>query len=584
MRRILVSALVLVVAGAFLVVAGGASNGTPNALGTYTVQLDNAFGLVTGADFKVAGVRAGTIKSIDLDQKTLHALVKIQVTQTGFGQFHSDVTCDSRPQSLIGEYFLECQPGNSGPVLKPGSVIPVSHTSTTIAADLLNNIMRMPVRERLTLIINELGAGLAGRSGDLQAAIRRAVPALTQTDNLLKLLADDSKTLQDLTSNSDSVVTALSNNRAQVQRFIVEANNAATHTAAQNTSLQATFHKLPAFLEQLQPAMLRLGQTADANAPALSNLNASSSEFARLLKDLVPFSSSSAVAIKSLGQASVTGTQAVTAAGPTVAHLNTFAKQTPELGQNLAIVLRDLDNRSRAVERDTRSPGGRGYTGLEALLVYVFNQTLAINTFGPFGHQLAVDSFIDPQCAPYSTPGSIALALAKYGPSYRHCYGWLGPNQPGVNETDPSNPNGACPDPGGAPPGHQGPTTTCRKLTAAEVAAASSTTTTPSAASDTGGAVPTSSSTVPQGQSGSGSAAGTSGSGGSLTNTIGALVGLLGGKSGSSAPASGSSSSSASAPSSGSSTSSASAPSTGSAQGGGTQDSTQQLLNYLLAP
>jgi virulence factor Mce-like protein len=584
MRRVLASALVLLAAGAFLVIAGGASSGG-NSTGTYTVQLDNAFGLVTGADFKVAGVRAGTIKSIDLDQKTLHALVKIQVTQTGFGQFHSDVTCDSRPQSLIGEYFLECQPGNSGPVLKPGSVIPVSHTSTTIAADLLNNIMRMPVRERLTLIINELGAGLAGRSQDLQAALRRAVPALTQTDNLLKLLADDSKTLQDLTSNSDSVVTALSNNRALVQRFIVEANNAATHTAAQNTSLQATFHKLPAFLEQLQPAMLRLGQTADANAPALSNLNASSSEFARLLKDLVPFSSSSAIAIKSLGQASVTGTQAVTAAGPTVAHLNTFAKQTPELGQNLAIVLRDLDNRSRAVERDTRSPGGRGYTGLEALLVYVFNQTLAINTFGPFGHQLAVDSFIDPQCAPYSTPGTIALALAKYGPSYRHCYGWLGPNQPGVNVTDPSNPNGACPDPGGAPPGHQGPTTTCRKLTAAEVIAANPpTTTTPAAASDTGAAVPTSSSTAAQGQSGSGSAAGTSGSGGSLTNTIGALVGLLGGKSGSSAPASGSSSSSASAPSSSSSTSSASAPSTGSAQGGGTQDSTQQLLNYLLAP
>jgi hypothetical protein len=336
--------------------------------------------------------------------------------------------------------------------------------------------------------------------------------------------------------------------------------------------------------------MLRLGQTADANAPALSNLNASSSEFARLLKDLVPFSSSSAVAIKSLGQASVTGTQAVTAAGPTVAHLNTFAKQTPELGQNLAIVLRDLDNRSRAVERDTRSPGGRGYTGLEALLVYVFNQTLAINTFGPFGHQLAVDSFIDPQCAPYSTPGTIAVALAKYGPSYRHCYGWLGPNQPGVNETDPSNPNGGCPDPGGAPPGHQGPKTTCRKLTAAEVVAASSTTTTPSAASDTGGAVPTSSSTVAQGQSGSGSAAGTSGSGGSLTNTIGALVGLLGGKSGSSAPASGSATASGSGSTSGSRSSSASGGSSGSAtptgstQAGGTQDSTQQLLNYLLAP
>src|SRR6478672_8561102 len=102
MRRLALGFAVLIATATVAIVAAGAGKAS-DATGTYKVQLDNAFGLVTGADFKVAGVRAGTIKSIDLDQKTLHALVKIQVTQTGFGQFHSDVTCDSRPQSLIGE-------------------------------------------------------------------------------------------------------------------------------------------------------------------------------------------------------------------------------------------------------------------------------------------------------------------------------------------------------------------------------------------------------------------------------------------------------------------------------------------------
>ena len=64
-----------------MVIAGGASTGS--AAGTYKIELDNAFGLVTGADFKVAGVDAGTIKSIDLDQKTLHAVVTVQVTHSG---------------------------------------------------------------------------------------------------------------------------------------------------------------------------------------------------------------------------------------------------------------------------------------------------------------------------------------------------------------------------------------------------------------------------------------------------------------------------------------------------------------------
>jgi virulence factor Mce-like protein len=469
-RRVALAGAVVLAAVAFAVTAAGAGSAA-SASGTYKIELDNAFGLVNGADFEVAGVRAGTIKSISLDQNTLHAVVTVNVTQGGFGAFHSDAFCQSRPQSLIGEYFIDCQPGNKGRVLPPGSTIPVTHTQSTIPADLLLNIMRLPYRERLALIINELGAAAAGRSGDIQSALRRAVPALTQTDNLLNLLARDSKTLQRLTVSADTVTTALANNSKQVQRFIVEANNTATVAASQRSNLQSTLRQLPGFLEQLSPAMAQLGAAATANQPVVANLNASATELHRLFTDLPAFSRSAIPAIKSLGQASVTGKAAVQAAGPTVRALNSFAQPTPELARNLAIVLHDLDDRGRAVEPDSRSPGGKGYTGLEAVLQYVFNQTLAINTFGPFGHLLAVDALVDPKCSPYATPATIALSLKQFGPSYRQCYAWLGPSQPGVNETDPSAPGACVPDPGGAPPGEKGPTTTACRLTAAAVAA-----------------------------------------------------------------------------------------------------------------
>jgi virulence factor Mce-like protein len=590
MKRILLSAAILLAAGAFLVIVGGASNG--NSAGTYKIELDNAFGLVSGADFKVAGVNAGTIKSIDLDQKTLHAVVTVQVTESGLGSFRSDVFCQSRPQSLIGEYFVECQPGNSGKVLKPGSTIPVSRTQSTIPADLLQDVMRMPYRERFTLIINELGAAVAGRSGDLEAALKRAVPAITETDNLLNLLANDSNTLQNLTANSDSVITALANNSTQVQRFVTEANNAATDTATQQSNLQASLQRLPSFLEQLRPALQKLGGATDANLPVLANLNAASGQLNRLFTDLPAFSRSALPALKSLGQASVTGKTAVEAAGPTISHLNTFAKATPELGQNLAIVLHDLDDRSRAVEPDPRSPNGKGYTGLEALLQYVFNQTLAVNTFGPFGHELTVDAFVSAMCTPYATPGTIATNLKSFGPSYRSCYSWLGPNQPGVNETDPSDPSAKVPDPGGSPPGEPGPQTSAAKLTAANVAkrtrgnaanpqtstgqsttpAASSPTGTPTAppasgsgggsGTTPGGGTPAPGSPAPAPGAGSGSGSNPPQGGINLGKTLGQILGAFGG---------GSSSGSSAAPSSAS----------GSAPSG---NQAQQLLNYLLAP
>jgi ABC-type transporter Mla subunit MlaD len=587
MKRILLSGALLLAAGAFIFLSTGASKRT--AQGTYKIQLQNAFGLVTGADFKVAGVPAGAIKSIDLDQKTLNAVVTVQVTRSGFGQFHRDASCASRPESLIGEYFVDCNPGSSGPVLKAGATIPVSHTQSTIPADLLQDVMRLPYRQRFTLIVNELGAAAAARSGDIQAALHRAVPALDETDNLLNLLANDHQTLQALTKDSDSVITALANNSANVNRFIDEAGKTASDTATQQGNLRTSLKRLPGLLEQLKPSMAQLGTTVTTNEPVLRNLNQASTQIDHLLTDLPAFSRSARPAIRSLGQASVTGKAAVTAAAPTVKDLNAFAKPTPELGGNLAVVLHDLDDPGRAVEPDPRSPGGKGFTGLQALLGYAFNQTLAINTFGPQGHILAVDAFFSPMCSNYATPSTIALAIKQYGPSYRQCYSWLGPNQPGVNEADPSNPNAPVPDPGGAPPGQSGPSTSASRLSAAMVASAINANKqqatqpkpkkTKKKGKGTGNANPngTATGTTPSaaGSGSSSASAAPSGSGGSTSPIdVGKTVGQVLQSTVGGGPA----------PSTATPTVSAPAPTAPSGSSSSPGDTAQQLLNYLLSP
>jgi virulence factor Mce-like protein len=586
MKRALASAAVVAAVVAFMVVATGSGSGASNP--TYRIELDNAFGLIPGADFKVAGVRAGNIKSIDLCgmvrnsgcQNPLHALVTVQVTQSGFGQFHGDAFCQSRPQSLIGEYYMQCDPGRSGPTLRNGATIPVTHTYSTIPVDFLNDVMRLPYRERFTLIINELGAAVAGRSDDLQAALRRAVPALTETDNLLNLLANDSQTLNQLNVNADTVITALANNSKLVQNFVVQANRAATASATQQHAIAGTWHQLPGFLEQLRPAMAQLGSAADANLPVFQNLNASATQLRDLFTNLPGFAHASLPALRALGQAAVPGKTAAIAARPTVHDLNNFTgpspcvpnsvKQNclPELAQNLRILLQDLDNRSRAVEADKRSPGGKGYTGLEALLQYVFNQALAINTYGPLGHLLTVDAFVDPLCSPYQSPQSLANNLATYGPQARRCYAWLGKNQPGINETDPSRPSACVPDPGGAPPGYHGPRTTACKLQPNPLLSApdkpGSTSLTPTTTgSGSSGTLPA----VPKPAGGGGSSFT-----GGLSSVLGGVLSGLGG--GHLAPAQ---------PPHGGLAGAASS-STSSAAGSGTTTNAQQLLNYLLAP
>ena len=454
-----------------MILAGGASSG-PRPARTRS-SFDNAFGLVTGADFKVAGVPAGTICA---DQPgtpgRCKAVVTVRSTKSGFGQFHADANCESRPESLIGEYYIDCNPGTSGPVLKAGSTIPVSHTPSTIPADLLQDVMRLPYRQRFSLIVNELGAAAAARSGDLQAALQRAVPALTETDNLLNLLANDSRTLQRLTADSNSVITALANNSKNVKRFIDEANRTARATATQQGNLRTHAGSLARDAGAARPTLAQLRTTVTTNQPVLPNLNQASGQLNRLFTDLPAFSRSASPAIKSLGQASVTGKHGGDGGSATVADLNTLRQADAGAGQNLAIVLHDLDNPSRAVEPDPRSPGGKGFTGLQALLWLRVQPDLAINTFGRWGHMLAVDAFFSPMCSPYATPAYIAMVLKQYGSAYRSCYSWLGPNQPGVNETDPSNPSAAVPDPGRSTARQDGPKTSAARLTSSMVQAA----------------------------------------------------------------------------------------------------------------
>ena len=446
MRRALVVVLVLATAAAYVLTSSGAKEESGS---EFTVEFDNAFGLVKGGDVKVAGVRAGKVTTLRVDRKSMRALVDFKLTKQGFGDLRADTFCESRPQSLIGEYFIDCIPGKSAEKLKPGATIPVERTASTVPADLLANVMRRPYRERLRIILSELGAGVGGRAEDVNATVRRASPALRETDKVLKLLARQNQVLKDLTTNADTVVGDLASNHRNVGRFVKETEDAATTSAERRRELAAGLQRLPTFLRELKPTMAELGATADASTPYLRDLNASAGQLTRFLDNLGPFSESSRVNVRTLAKTADVGRPAIRSARPTVAELTKTTAKAPELANNLEIVLRDLDDRGRAVEPDKRSPGGKGYTGFEALLSYVFDQMMSINVFDENGHILKVNLSAS-ECSEYQNADSLRRKEKESPGFIKRCLAALGPNQPGVTTADPT-------DTGVDDPGHEPP-------------------------------------------------------------------------------------------------------------------------------
>ena len=436
MRRLLAIALLLA-AGAAAVVASASAGSQDPAGNDFTVELDNAFGVVEGADVKVAGVRAGHVTGMRVDPRSKRALVDFTIEQSGFGSLRTDVFCETRPQSLIGEYFVDCRPGTAEQRLEAGATIPVEQTASTIPIDLINNIMRRPYRERLGIILNELGAGVGGRAADLRETVERAVPALRETDRVLAILAEQNTVLANLVRDADAVIGDLDANREDVGRFVTETRETAAASAERRAEIAAGLRRLPAFLRELEPTMAKLGEAADAQSPALADLNESAGQLATLLERTPGFADASRGSFRSLSELSQDGRPALRAAKPTIAELDRFATDLPELTNNLAIVLDDLDDRGRAVEKDPRSPGGKGYTGFEALLQYVYDQTMAINVFDSNGYMLKVNLFLS-ECSDYQSLASLKEKLKEDPGFYSRCAAILGPHQPGITQPDPS--------------------------------------------------------------------------------------------------------------------------------------------------
>jgi ABC-type transporter Mla subunit MlaD len=393
MRRIFAIAVVTASSVAALILGVGASDDIGE---TYEVRaiFDNVSGAVEGEDVKVAGARVGAIKSLDVTPEKKAAVV-LEIEETGFAPFRENAKCTIRPQSLIGEKFVECDPGSSDreplPEIPEGEegegehLLPVERTSSPVDLDLINDIMRLPYRERLALLINEFGTALAGRGAELNEVIHRANPALRETDKVLKILASQERTLADLARDSDAALEPLARERARVANFIVEADETARASAERRVELSQSFEKLPRFLAELKPTMQDLGALSDEMTPVIADLGDAAPDLNRFVLALGPFSRQARPSLDSLGDALQVGGPALQRTEPLLEDVTVFAKDAAPLSRDLAKLVTNFDETG----------------GIERLMDYIFFQVTAINGFDSLSHYLRAGLLASAACSRY---------------------------------------------------------------------------------------------------------------------------------------------------------------------------------------
>src|SRR3954447_584097 len=388
----LVAAVVVVV---LIASGGGSSDG-------YRVRaiFDNGGFMVKGEQVRVAGANVGEIESVNVTmpgdvvaykggekvEKPGKAVIVMKITDPGFQDFRQAAPCLIRPQSLIGEKFVDCRttlpraPGSEpAPPLKQipdgeaGAgeyLLPLGNNGTSVDPDLINDIQSLPYAQRFRLIFNELGAGLAGRGEDIEVLVKRANPVLRDVDRFFGILAAQRDRLAQLATDSDAILGPLSRERAHVAGFLTNAGAAAEASSEKGPELEEALQKFPTFLREFRKTMVSLKTFSDAGAPLFEDFGTAAPSLTDATRTLTPFSEALTVSLKSLGNAGEASGPYFAEADPVVQKAAVLAKSGVVPTKELAKLLVDLKKTG-------------GWDGLTEL---IYNTTAALNGFDKYGH------------------------------------------------------------------------------------------------------------------------------------------------------------------------------------------------------
>ena len=376
MRRLVAIALTLTGAAITAVLVLGASaQGSSDS--RFDVIFDDARGLVGGQLVKIAGAKAGRIENVIV---TPNFKARIEATvDSRFMPFHRDARCTIRPEGLIAENYVDCDPGSANaPELKASGghppTVPVTNTTEPVSLLDLFNIFNLPTRQRFMVLVDELGTGFSGRGTDFNEVLRRANPALALARRTISILARQRAQLATIVDATSKIAAEGAGHTASLQSFLDHAAGLSTLTAAHRDQLSQSIARLPALLAATRPALRQLDVVARDGTPLLQQIHAAVPYLNRVSTDLGPFVLAAQPGLAAMRTALKQAIPAIRATTPVVRTLRAYTHRSLH-----GTVL--FGNLSKALQR-------RGF--VESFLSVVYYIGASLSRFDSTSHLLSI--------------------------------------------------------------------------------------------------------------------------------------------------------------------------------------------------
>lgn len=126
----LIGALVLLIAGWFLVFAYERTDGAVSDGYTLVARFDQIDGIGVGSDVRLAGIKVGAVVSSTLDQRSYQAIVRFSVDR-GI-ELPADTALAVTQEGLLGGKYLSLLPGGMEEMLAEGDEIEETQDSVDL--------------------------------------------------------------------------------------------------------------------------------------------------------------------------------------------------------------------------------------------------------------------------------------------------------------------------------------------------------------------------------------------------------------------------------------------------------------------
>ena len=183
----------------------------------YKAVFSDATGVVKGDDVRVAGVKVGNVKKIDVYNRT-RALVTFKVADD---QAVTDSTmAQIRYRNLVGQRYISLSQGVGGPdTLKEGSTIPISRTQPALDLTVLFNGFKPLFQALSPADVNQLSYEIVkvfqGEGGTLDGL-------LSHTASLTSTLASRDQVIGSLINNLNETMKTIGNRDEELSDLLIK--------------------------------------------------------------------------------------------------------------------------------------------------------------------------------------------------------------------------------------------------------------------------------------------------------------------------------------------------------------------------